>query len=234
MVTTDVQTDKKFFDPSSSSSLISKSSKSSSSSSDDDDDEISNLLKDGFSPISTQTEKQQKTQLDINEPVQIFNSSPSLQTKEFEDDKVTVSSVSFKPFSSQKERKLQHSFKNTTILPNLHVIKLALTFNLMPGNRMEKQRNELIESLSGFPNDRILLLLTSIDQKFKGIYILDEDCQRATKFQGKGPTVISEPDIGRFLKFNTSTKSFDQFPSKTFTQTTDGICLKRSIEPQSW
>ena len=137
-------------------------------------------------------------------------------------------------FSKSSSKQVDINMKNATIMPNLRVAKLALTFNLMPGDRLASKRNELIEAISGFPNDRIIFLLSSIDLKYKGVYILDEKCVRASKFKGKGPTIIGAEDIGRFMKFNTSSKAFDPFPSKNYTQTTDAVSLKRTVEPQSW
>lgn len=145
---------------------------------------------------------------------------------------ISVRHVPFRRFTSFN--RVMPTLRSTTILPNLRIIVTMLTFNAMPSPQYDVKRNQLISFLQGFPNDRLLILMAVMGLKMKGIYKMDKSKVSATKIWGSGPQNISEKDVGTFWKYITGTKTLEPIPTRHFTQTTDALCLKRTLEPRNW
>ena len=72
---------------------------------------------------------------------------------------------------------------------------------------------------------------------FRGLYALRRGASAtnsggpyvdAEKIAGKGPRRFDEPLVKRFLKYDSSGRSFAPLPSKSFTFTTDAVVLAPS------
>jgi hypothetical protein len=99
----------------------------------------------------------------------------------------------------------------------------------------EAHKTELLNFLSAYENDHIVILLTGMGLKMKGIYKLDMTGDvMAVRVWGAGPHRIRHDDVGAFWKYISGTKTFDQITTKHFTQTTDCISLTRAAEPKAW
>jgi hypothetical protein len=48
------------------------------------------------------------------------------------------------------------------------------------------------------------------------------------KIFGRGPRILLEAYVKTYLKYETSSRSFKQLPSKSITSTTDGVCVDAS------
>lgn len=139
----------------------------------------------------------------------------------------------FKKFSSQ-ERKVTTASKQSATVPNYQTILNALRFNSLPGPKYKKLYDSMVDLLKDYKDERILLLMASRTQKFKGIYILANDSASASKLWGNGPNEVKNEDISIYYKYINGQKSFDVIKSKSFTQTTDGFSLIKKLEPDKW
>ena len=144
---------------------------------------------------------------------------------------VTISHVPFRKFTSHQYQ--QPPNRSSKEVPNFLIIQNAIKFTAMPSPQMDLQKNQLIASLRDYSDHRILMLMSNLGNKMKAFYILQED-NHIQKIWGNGPSIIAESDVGKFWKYDTSAKCFEQIKSHHFTQTTDGFCLKREIEPRNW
>ena len=145
---------------------------------------------------------------------------------------ISVRHVPFRRFTSFN--RVMPTLRSTTILPNLRVIITMLTFNAMPSPQYDVKRSQLISFLQGYPNDRLMILMTTMGLKMKGVYRMDRSKVTVSKIWGSGPQSISEKDVGTFWKYITGSKTLEPIPTRHYTQTTDALCLKRTLEPRNW
>jgi hypothetical protein len=146
---------------------------------------------------------------------------------------ITVKHWPFRRFTSFK--RMPPTMRGTAVVPNIKTIITIIRFNAMPAPQLDLQKNRLIARLKQYADDRLIILMSCIGLKMKGIYILQgSDEVTAGKIWGAGPQRVTEGDVGTYWKYLTGSKHFDPIPAKHFTQTTDCVCLKRVLEPRDW
>lgn len=125
--------------------------------------------------------------------------------------------------------------ESVKVVPNIKTISNALKFNSLPGPANDRARQELLRLLqAGYADCRIVLLMASRTQRFKGVYVLEQQGDVGTKIWGAGPEEVGPLEIGAYFKYDTSTKQFMSLAVNGFTQTTDGFSLKKKYEKQEW
>lgn len=125
--------------------------------------------------------------------------------------------------------------ESVKVVPNIKTITNALKFNSLPGPANDKARQELMRLLqAGYTDYRIVLLMASRTQRFKGVYVLEPQGDVGTKVWGAGPDEVGPAEVGAYFKYDTSTKQFMSLAVNAFTQTTDGFSLKKKYEKQEW
>ncbi|OHT03235.1 hypothetical protein TRFO_29422 [Tritrichomonas foetus] len=175
--------------------------------------------------------------LKLFEPVILFEkpeikpSSPDEQL-DFLDCDISIKHIPFRRFTSFNRQ--APTQRVATIKPNFKIITTIIRFNAMPAPQQDIQKNKLLNFLKTYENSRLIVLMTVMGLKMKAIYKMITEDSDIEKIWGNGPTKISQNDVGQFYKYFTGTKKFETIPTKHFTQTTDGICLKRKIEPRNW
>lgn len=177
---------------------------------------------DGFIAVDTPRNFSSPTQLFTLEPIPFGYQESDVELR-------------FVPFRTNYERVPKPIIiKNPKTVPNGTLMKLALKFSVLPSIRRIRQRGELEMIIDGFPGERLVFLVSSLERKLKGLYILDPEDDKITRIWGKGPTCIMGQDCGQFFKYDTSLKDFTIIPTRHYTQTTDAVSLKRTLEPQVW
>jgi hypothetical protein len=144
---------------------------------------------------------------------------------------ISFGCVPFRPFA--RARRPPAPTRTTAIVPNFTMIRAAIRFAAMPAPRLEGQRRMLIEFLRDYDRERLVLLLTAMGTRLKGVYLIDRDGV-TEKLWGAGPARVVEKDVESFWKYVSAAKQMEMIPTKYFTQTTDSICLKRPAEPKLW
>lgn len=123
----------------------------------------------------------------------------------------------------------------TKIVPNIKTIAIALKFNSIPGPANDAMREDLMRFLEkDFSDCRIVILMASRTQRFKGLYVVASHGGIAQKIWGQGPVEIDADFIEAYWKYDTSTKLFVPLQVRQFTQTTDGFYLKKQYEGNGW
>jgi hypothetical protein len=139
----------------------------------------------------------------------------------------------FRRFTSFK--RMPPTMRGTAVVPNLKTIATIIRFNAMPAPQFDLQKKQLLTFLKSYVTERLIILMSSIGLKMKGIYILEGSIEvTAGKIWGVGPQRVTEQDVGIYWKYLTGVKHFEPIPTKHFTQTTDCVCLKRTLEPRNW
>ena len=93
-------------------------------------------------------------------------------------------------------------------------------------------------ALEKSPADHHLVVLKDDGvHTFRGLYALRRRgagpfCD-AEKIYGRGPARFAEADVSRFLKFNSSKRSFTPLPSRSFSFTTDAAILVAALNPKN-
>ena len=194
----------------------------------------------------TQTDKKDFEQHDILfssqigpyrlfEPIVLFD-KPSIQYFGSSLDEmkceVSINHIPFRRFTSFNRS--PPTLRNTTIISNYKIIAAIIRYNAMPAPQQDLQKNKLLNYLKNFERFRLIVLMTVMGLKFKGVYKMVSENGEITRIWGNGPFKISESDVGVFYKYITGSKQFEEIPTRHFTQTTDAITLKRKIEPRNW
>jgi hypothetical protein len=124
-------------------------------------------------------------------------------------------------------------FHEAAIVPNFKIITVVIRFSQMPAPQLQTQKNRLITFLKDFERDRLMLLLSGMGRRMKGVYRMVKEGV-VEKIWGHGPHRIDESEVETFWKYATGTKKMEIVPTRHFTQTIDCICVKRRVEPRGW
>ncbi|RWS27152.1 calmodulin-regulated spectrin-associated protein 2-like protein [Leptotrombidium deliense] len=90
-------------------------------------------------------------------------------------------------------------------------------------------RKRVLQEINSSESKHFIILFRGTGMQFRAIYSYNTDREEVFKLYGTGPKVVNNDMIEKFYKYNSGTKSFNDFQTKNLTVTVDAITIHSNL-----